>query len=166
MVQRLAARVSVILTRITAASSPGLAQAQQAANPGVSSAVAALAGGLVARGECTEIAVGTNDHGIGISSIRRTRGGCNEARVFEECRRIQEGDLRYQSRPRARLVRAGLEEGAGLQVDSSLEVAEFFGLCVRSTPASSLYRHLRDGVSQRPAGVHRPGRIPCEPSTS
>ena len=29
-----------------------------------------------------------------------------------------------------------MEEGAGLQVNSSLEVGEFFGLCVRSAPAS------------------------------
>jgi serine-type D-Ala-D-Ala carboxypeptidase/endopeptidase len=61
MVRRLA--VSVILIPIAAAAWLGVAQAQQPANPKVDSAVAAVAGGLVERGACTGIAVGTNDRG-------------------------------------------------------------------------------------------------------
>jgi len=63
MVQRLAGGVSVSVILIAAAVCPPLAQAQQPAKPSVGSAVAALAGGLVERGECTGIAVGTNDRG-------------------------------------------------------------------------------------------------------
>ena len=62
MVKRLAAAVCVILIQSVAAFWPGEAHAQTA-NPAVSSAVAALAGSLVERGECTGIAVGTNDRG-------------------------------------------------------------------------------------------------------
>ena len=63
MAQRLAMAISVILIQSATASWPPLAQAQQSANPAGSSAVAALAGSLVGRGECTGIAVGTNDRG-------------------------------------------------------------------------------------------------------
>jgi hypothetical protein len=54
--QRVAAVIAV-------AFSPVLAQAQQPANSRPGSAVAAIAGGLVGRGECAGIAVGTYDHG-------------------------------------------------------------------------------------------------------
>ncbi len=62
MVKRLAAAVCVILIQSVAAFWPGEAHAQTA-NPAVSSAVAALAGSLVERGECTGVAVGTNERG-------------------------------------------------------------------------------------------------------
>jgi serine-type D-Ala-D-Ala carboxypeptidase/endopeptidase len=61
-VQRLAAGTSLLLIQVVAFW-PGLAQAQQPANPVVGSAVTALAGGLVKRDECTGIAVGTNVRG-------------------------------------------------------------------------------------------------------
>jgi CubicO group peptidase (beta-lactamase class C family) len=57
MRRRLAAAVIAI------ASWPGLAQAQQSPNPAAGSAVAAIAGGLVERGECASVAVGTYDRG-------------------------------------------------------------------------------------------------------
>jgi CubicO group peptidase (beta-lactamase class C family) len=59
MRRRLLAAVSVI----AAAFLPGPAQAQQSPNPGLGSAVAAIAGGLVERGECAGVAVGTYDRG-------------------------------------------------------------------------------------------------------
>ena len=57
MVQRLAA-ISAILMQTAAAFWPGSTPAQPA-----NSVVAVLAGSLVERGECTGIAVGTNDRG-------------------------------------------------------------------------------------------------------
>lgn len=63
MRRRLVAAVSAILIQTAAAFWPGLAQAQHLPNPGAGSAVAAIAGGLVERGECTGVAVGTYDRG-------------------------------------------------------------------------------------------------------
>ena len=62
MAQRLAAAISAILIQGAAAFWPGSASAQQA-SPAVGPAVAALAGSLVERGECTGVAVGTDDRG-------------------------------------------------------------------------------------------------------
>ena len=62
MVHRLPAAITAILIQSVAAFWPGEAHAQTA-NPAVSSAVAALAGSLVERGECTGVAVGTNERG-------------------------------------------------------------------------------------------------------
>ena len=62
MMRRLAASIGVILIQSAAAFWLGPADAQPA-NQSVGSAVAALAGSLVERGECTGIAVGTNHRG-------------------------------------------------------------------------------------------------------
>jgi serine-type D-Ala-D-Ala carboxypeptidase/endopeptidase len=62
MARRLTAAISVILIQGAAAFWPGSAPAQPPTQS-VASAVAAFAGGLVERGECTGIAVGTDDRG-------------------------------------------------------------------------------------------------------
>lgn len=56
-------RRRLVAAVIAVAFSPALAQAQQPANSRAGSAVAVIAGGLVGRGECTAVAVGTYDRG-------------------------------------------------------------------------------------------------------